>query len=73
MIRVELLLVGIERMEARVGIEPTHKGFADPGEATINPLVCNMSSPALPVSVRFWSALDIILGLVSLNRPISER
>jgi hypothetical protein len=48
------LCLGYRRdLEARVGIEPTHKGFADPSEATINPLFCNMSSSALPVSVRF--------------------
>ena len=61
----------LRSLEARVGIEPTHKGFADPEEAPVNPFVFTMSSFASPIPVRFWSAFDIILGLVSLIRPIS--
>jgi len=45
------------RLEARVGIEPTHKGFADPDQSIFNFFISSTSLQIVHPFVRFWSAL----------------
>jgi hypothetical protein len=57
------------KLEARAGIEPAHKGFADHEEAANNPSIFFDSVLLSFLAVRFWSALSFDQSVYGFGSP----